>query len=492
MINTPTKAEPTPAMQTMQQFLDQFPVDEETGKPRKQHKGTFRSLREWFLGEKLNDVKVQDHAKFVSFLGKIIAPLLLISFSFATLNVLASSQFQQLGDMLQGARKWDFGLVSNIITTSLFVIGMDVLMLAAAILLRDMLFGNRKKSGRLIAGMSFLAVVIMAIGIIEGVTFYVMLTGNETVMQRTNALIQFLDIARSAFAPACAVLLVVIPQKTLTREDIDSFILAKTASAMLYQLEHLVIQGRASFARLLQLFLHFTLPDEDKAREKQEERDEKLNEIITDLQHDPRIAAMTKRVEDVEREHEAAQDLLQRELESAQSTIAAAKASVMRQVMAWLVEVIQSGMWPDELLAVAPEYGRIDPVTLLKGAGIRVKQGTIAAPKSASNSDTLEGILGDLGVEPAARPSRTLKDFLIKSSDIVKLSGDQLPSDEATKLAKELGNSRKEGVAYVAPLRRIIRALAARNQLHSALFAWYKAQQSGDNGEGIAEDIPSE
>jgi len=86
------------------------------------------------------------------------------------------------------------------------------------------------------------------------------------------------------------------------------------------------------------------------------------------------------------------------------------------------------------------------------------------------------------------KTTRKPKGVWIRSSDIVALSGDALTQDEAKELAGRWGNGAKDGTAFAAPLRMILKELARRNALKEPWFTW----QRNHEGEATIEESKSE
>lgn len=109
-------------------------------------------------------------------------------------------------------------------------------------------------------------------------------------------------------------------------------------------------------------------------------------------------------------------------------------------------------------------------------------------PKAtASSSETgYKAMLLELGIESLSAVKRkdessgkiitkagvSLRGGWVNRSAIITLSDAQLSEEEATNLARSLGEGFKYGTSYAAPLTNVLKSLAERNKLHSVAQAY--------------------
>ncbi len=434
-------------------------------------RGLIRALWERLFGRRVQAVRVADHTRFLAWWGRILSPLLLVAFSLASLIVLAGQPLAATLAAVAGQGTLDYATVVSLATTAVLIVAMDVVMLLAAVRIRD-----ATEAGR--GGWWAYGVVVGLIGVVEALTFSDMLVGQE---HPATALAWVLIIARALIAPGCAVFLTVLPNRELTRQDVDRHLLAKTAALLLDQLERMALAGDAAFSEVLHLFLHLSLPDNPQAAASQAARDAELAALLERLSPQA-VAREAERLIAGERAD------LARRLADADRAIQAANADLRQRLSDALLALATRGSWPDWLADLAPDVAAIDPASLVGRAGKPAR----SAAHPLSKKDELTAILAELGVEPAAKPTPNAKGIYVRSSDIPALSDGTLDRDAATELARRLGDGAMDRRAYTAPLARLLPELARRRQLHPTLIDWQSRQGSGDNGADIAAPSPAD
>jgi uncharacterized membrane protein YidH (DUF202 family) len=193
---------------------------------------------------------------------------------------------------------------------------------------------------------------------------------------------------------------------------------------------------------------------------------------------------------------------LNQALLDANTRIDAERSTAYRQLLPHLIEVIETGKWPDSLLEVAPEYRAIDPIKLMKGAGIK----TISKGKATANGSVTQGVsyteaLSSVGITPINKVIRkgkdggldeiktgvALKGGWITSAHILTLCDNKLTKEEATELAKRHGNEFKSGLSYACKLMPVLKELADRHILIEPIASWYLAQKETRADENSGE-----
>ncbi|MDE1904925.1 MAG: hypothetical protein KGH75_00560 [Rhodospirillales bacterium] len=404
-----------------------------------QHRGMLGGIWARLFGERIHAVRVEDHSRFIGWLGRTLAPILLITFSLAAVIVLAGQQLTETVSSIRTGSQLNVVVVTSVVTALLTVIAMDVCMLLCALLIRDAL-----SRGQGIGKWLFYAVFGLLLGTVEGLTFYRMLVQLEAP---ADIIVQLLDIARSALAPACAVFLTVIPQRQLNREEIDRHILAKTAAVLLHQLDAMALSGQAAFRELLELFLHLSLPDNPRAAQAQAERDARLTTMLERLS--PQALAM-----DVQAARIGGYE--------------AARADMEAQI-AELRAMLEAT--PARRVARAPS-GATERDSVLQDAGITLL-------RHVTNRDG------------RVMAGQSLRGGWIRSTDITTLSGGKVTDDAATAMARELGKLAKDGRAYACPLMPVLRRLSEMGALIPAVAAWYTAQRATKEPDSSAVSPPS-
>lgn len=420
-------------------------------------KGFVRAVRDRIFGETVEDVKVEDHTKFIGWFGRTLAPVLLISCSLAFSILLT-------GEALQRAITAGIGDLAdwiNVITTNLTIIATDISMLIAALKIRDAV--SRREGPRAWWGY---ATVVFVAGATEALTFYLMLIKSEPPVDALHA---FLDGVRSALAPGAAVFLAVTPPRVLDRNEIMYHIRRKLAAALVQTLNQIAIAGNGDFAAMMMLMLHL---DQQTA-----EQNEKYKTYLDELnQHLAKLAPNAIRIEadklvtEYKFRLDDAKRIAQQEAERAQSEMRAMLKDA-------LFNLALNGALPESVTSVAPELAGLD---FSKMSGKKAKTVSTRATRPA---ESLRSLCDDLGVKPVREYQEYTSDgkarkdekgnpiksrargVWIVSTDIVKFASGALDKDVIKQIAIDCGGGARAGVPYCAPLLPVLRRLDRLNFL---------------------------
>ena len=350
--------EMTPGMQDLAKLLNKSNQPQENTNASE---GVVQRVFGALFGRHLREMKVKQDHRFMGGLGKILAPLLLVLFSVATILVIEKNEIARIPWITDNIP------IIMVVTTILFVVTMDVCMLLAILWIRDMFASKRPWTEQRVALVVTLIGFVLVITAIEALTFYAMLTGAEIT--------GLLNICRAIWIPNCAVFLMARPKRVLSREDIDQHILAKVASAMINSLEQLSISGQAAFGDLLEIFLHLTLPDNPTEAAKQKARDVSLVALLNRMKPNAWVQDAAKYINEQRALMQQENDRLKQEIEALRSKIecrstgygrddaAGAFATALAKPLAQMQELMaligaQVG-WPDWMAqAMARSLGR--------------------------------------------------------------------------------------------------------------------------------------
>ena len=139
--------------------------------------------------------------------------------------------------------------------------------------------------------------------------------------------------------------------------------------------------------------------------------------------------------------------------------------------------------------AIVTELGELKAVmmTFLSALQDVSLHGSKKPKATASSSETgYKAMLLELGIESLSAVKRkdessgkiitkagvSLRGGWVNRSAIITLSDAQLSEEEATNLARSLGEGFKYGTSYAAPLTNVLKSLAERNKLHSVAQAY--------------------
>lgn len=175
--------------------------------------------------------------------------------------------------------------------------------------------------------------------------------------------------------------------------------------------------------------------------------------------------------------------------QDAHEAIRHANAEAMQAARAQLAEaflhLLATGKAPEWLVELAPNAADILPALVSKGRRMAhtgaipagVLSNMVSSPITGGSLDDLRAILATMGIQEARKPEGIRRGIWVKSSDIDAISGGALQGEEATNLARRLGNGVRDGRTYVLPLEALIGELADRNKLHNAFVTWLEARR---------------
>lgn len=439
-------------------------------------KGMIGALRDRLFGERVEDVKVEDHTKVIGWLGRTLAPILLISCSLAFSILLT-------GETLQHAIAGgvgDFADWVDVITTNLTIIAADVSMLIAALKIRDAI--SRREG---ISAWWGYALVVLIVGATEALTFFLMLTKSEPPV---DALHTFLDGVRAGLAPGAAVFLAVTPPRVLDRNEIMYHIRRKLAAALVQTLNAIAIAGNGDFAAMMMLMLHLDQQNAAQTAAYKVYLDE-LNTHLAKLAPNAIRVEADKLVTDYKFRLDAAKRIAQTEAERAQRE--------MRDMLKdALFGLALHGALPDSVTSIAPELADLDFAKL--GGGKSKAKVATRAPRPAEN---LRGLCDDLGVRTVreyqeydasgkakknekGEPLKTkARGVWIISTDIPKFASAPLDKDMIKQIAIDCGGGARAGVPYCAPLLMVLKRLDRVNFLPDAYKSLLNTQDDSVTAE---------
>jgi hypothetical protein len=443
--------------------------------------------------------KAVDHAAWARSFGRKIALPLMFLFSIGAVVKLTKDALQRdigyiiAGDMTDLAKN-ALSLVVILVVGGL-VIGMDTLLVVKCVDWMDKRANNEDFSAE--------RNLVWFVSVVESVTFALLLQSVENPASpvvngqiNPQGLTDWgLILIRAVGVPIVTTSLATLGDKVITPKEQRNQLKAQADNVIALSLKELALQP--SLANLPAIMAYRTSLD-DLTPEQEEAKNRKNEQLFLHFQRIMPGAidmAAQSRIEALEREKQQA---IETTMHEAEIRIQA----IMRNMLPWLFHVIEHQEWPDELIEAAPEYARIPVVAVLKKGGINAKHAGIAASSApASAADDLRKLCeGRMKVvtsitehnakpdERGKKPTKKPKGVWIRSSDIPQLTGGVLTQDEAKELAAKWGNEAKDGNAYAAPLRQILKDLARRTQLVEPWLSWQKAHEGDANGDESGEN----
>lgn len=434
------------------------------------------SLRRNGRGQAARELRrAANHGAVIMAWGRVWAVLLLVFFSAAALDTLAGTPIRRLALALQLHQPLDVTDAITAASTLGLVIGMDLAMVIATMLIRGMV-----ARGKTFADWWWLFLLVAFVAVIEALTFGMMIAESEHPQTGVQWVVLIL---RALAVPVCAVFLSLVSNLPVTPDDISKKIQIESGNGVLADVEAKMSAGKADPSALWALF---TFIGDEHARTQPDWAD-RVQEYIRQLDPDTIRAAL---------EHRAAtaEQRLAETIAQAKQQVTEAQASVKAQAIEMtsraLTSLIAGGNLPDWLIEARPELADISlakrPVARGKGGGIP----TSKAPQS--RPDAMRFFLHSLDITPAKAPDKK-RGIWVKSSDIARMIGAHKLPESATELVKRLGSNERDGTAYIARLEDVMPALIAYHCVDDdVLNAWTMVPQSGgdsgDNGAVIPFD----
>ena len=413
--------------------------------------------------------KAANHGVVIMAWGRVWAVLLLMFFSAAALDTLAGAPIKRLATAVQSHRPIDITDAITVASTLGLVIGMDLAMVIATMLIRGMV-----ARGKTFRQWWWLFALAAFVAVIEALTFGMMIAQSEHPHTWVDWLVLIL---RALAVPVCAVFLSLVSNLPVTPDDIRNKIQIESGNGVMADLEAKMAAGQADPSALWALF---TFIGDEVARTQPDWAD-RVQNYIRQLSPDTIRAELEQRIA-------AAEQKLAETITTANERIAAAEEAAIAQAIELASRAFTAALagatLPDWLTEARPELATI---TLGKRGIARGNMGAYAITKATqSPADARRFFLHSLGLSPAKAPDKSRR-IWVKSTDIVTLSGDLISREEATRLAERLGKeaskdgvSPRDGLPYIAPLDTVMRELSERHKLSEAVTnAWANVPQSG-------------
>ena len=417
--------------------------------------------------------KAANHGAVIMAWGRVWAVLLLIFFSAAALDTLAGAPIRRLATALQLHQPID---VTDAITASStlgLVIGMDLAMVIATMLIRGMV-----ARGKTFYDWWWLFGLAAFVAVIEALTFGMMIAESE---HPTTGVAWLILVLRALAVPVCAVFLSLVTNLPVTPDDISKKIQIESGNGVLADVETKMAAGRADPSALWALF---TFIGDEQARTQPDWAD-RVQEYIRQLDPDTIRAALEQRIATAEQRLAETMAAAKQQISDAQ---AAAKAQAIEMTSRAVTALIAGGNLPDWLTEARPELADITltkrAVTSRKGSGIP----TTKAPQS--RPDAMRFFLHSLDITPAKAPDK-MRGIWVKSSDIARMIGEHKLPESATELVKRLGSNERDGTAYIARLEDVMPALIAYHCVEDdVLNAWAMVPTTSGDSENNGAVIP--
>lgn len=169
--------------------------------------------------------KAANHGAVIMAWGRLWAVLLLIFFSAAALDTLAGAPIQRIVTAIQLHQPIDITDAITAISTFGLVIGMDLAMIIATMLIRGMI-----ARGKTFGDWWWLFALAAFVAVIEALTFGMMIAESE----HPNTLVGWIVLVlRSLAVPVCAVFLSLVTNLPVTPDDISKKIQIESGNGVL-------------------------------------------------------------------------------------------------------------------------------------------------------------------------------------------------------------------------------------------------------------------
>lgn len=411
--------------------------------------------------------RAANHGAVIMAWGRFWAMVLLVFFSLGALVTLAGVPMQHIATAIETHQPINVTEAITSATILALVIGMDLAMVIATMMIRAL-----RIRGKTFADWWGYLVLALFVGSVEALTFGVMIVQNE---HPVGIVAWLLVGARSVAVPVCAVFLSLVANLPVTPNDVRTKLQIRAGEGLMAYLEMAVQTGMADPSAL---FSFFGLVNDPRAME-QPGWEVKVQEALARLSPDAVHSELKQRAT-------AAEEKLAETIAQTKERIEAAEERAYEQAIEWTsraITALASGAdLPDWLLEARPELAGI---TLGKRTTTRGKaspNGGLSAPKSPSDAKRM--FLDSLGISPAKAPDNK-RGIWVRSSDIPTLSAGAIAKEEATAMARRLGDSARDGLPYIALLDAVMSELMERHKLSEATAKeWASITHSGeDTGE---------
>lgn len=439
------------------------------------------SLRRGNHGQAARELrKAANHGAVIMAWGRVWAVLLLVFFSAAALDTLAGAPIRRIATALQLHQPIDATDAITASSTLGLVIGMDLAMVIATMLIRGMV-----ARGKGFGDWWWLFGLAAFVAVIEALTFGMMIAESEHPQTWVAWLVLIL---RAMAVPVCAVFLSLVTNLPVTADDISKKIQIESGNGVLADVETKMAQGTADPSALWALFTFIG----DEAARAQPDWADKVQEYIRQLNPDTIRAALEQRVTTAEQR--LAETIAQAK-QQVSDAIASTEDRAIEMTSRALTSLLAGGMLPDWLLEARPELADI---SLTKTRTTARKGANNAAPSMPkSPADAMRFFLASFDISPAKAPDKK-RGIWIKSSDIPALIGEHSLPESPTKLAERLGKaamkgetSPRDGTAYIARLEDVMSQLIAYHCVEdSVMNAWAMVPTTSGDSDDKGAVIP--
>lgn len=416
---------------------------------------------------------------------------LMIFFSIGALVTLGWTPLQHNIALYLAGQPLDYVELAGLAVTVVFVIGMDVAMIVAAVMLR-----NAQNRQARFGETWHLWFVMVSVGALEAATFITMVEGYEH--PQTVAAWALL-VGRGVMAPIIAIFLSLAGEQPVSHRDVRHLLQVRSGEGLLSMLESTLSGDGGREADMAQLFSFFTLVNGDVGTT-QAEQDAWYGNVMATMERMVPASARALAQREIEQtQFQAAQDVAQaraeaqRQIETAQRQVEAATTAATQRTLDAILSLVATGALPDWLIEQRPDLAGFSLAQLAGGAnggngrGRNGKGGvgglsSLPAREPASQAERVRRWLAEQGIEPCRAPEGK-RGVWLRVADVETLTaGHASASETHQSLVKRLGGSQVVGRALVAPFEPVMRELYERHLLTDEARVWWVAQsQSGDD-----------
>lgn len=431
--------------------------------------------------------RATSHGAFMLALARAWSIPLMLFFSVGALVTLGGVPLQHNLALWQAGAPLDWVELAGLAVTVVFVVGMDVAMIVAAIKLRD-----AQTRGAGVGETLGLWLIILAVGALEATTFILMVQGYE---HPSTPGAWALLAGRGVMAPIIAIFLSLSGERPVSRRDVQHLLQVRAGEGLLNWLERTLAGETAHEADMAQLFGFFALVN--GATDDQRAWDTEVMQTMERMAPASVRALAQREVETANAAAAAAQADSRRQIETAQRQVAEANAASVSRASDALLSLLTTGALPDWLITQRPDLAGLTLDSLLAGrAGGNVGGGSTTrrgrgaggvTPIDQSRAGRQRTFLAGLDIQPPTAPQGK-RGVWLRASDLTALTGGKSGSETPQALVRRLGESAMVGRSLVAPFEPVMRELSERHLLTDVAQSWWNTQTSGSESSDSGDD----
>ena len=197
--------------------------------------------------------------------------------------------------------------------------------------------------------------------------------------------------------------------------------------------------------------------------------------IARERQHEQEMDARRARVIEAFNQLSGARDrqreaeleaVTQARIAAAEAQIAEAQREAREALLMAVMHFATTGKLPDALVERMPELAGIEMTT--RPTTARTTRVVAAEKEPRTTAEKIEKFLALLGVTPVPMPvegDRKRRVVWMRSTDVGRLTAGDMRQESVRELVSKAGDGKRAGLAYIAPVQRVMEELFARHLL---------------------------